>query len=209
MIKSLLLLGAMLGSPMMLNGAENSSEPQSSEVVSSETSNEGGKALEDKDGNGIPDALEDFYNDKIRDKYLFGISLGSIIGAATSLLGILIVIIRNEKTNKKLIKENALAMSWVAELEDKQKKLQELFEEYHCELKEALGKDAESILALREFSEANLKEFRDSSELLKQYAQFERKLTAVLNSLKEMSMSPEMVKLGIAEKVNSIIKEVK
>ena len=55
MIKTLLLLGALLGSPMMLNGAENSSEPTSSEVSSSESSEET-KALEDKDGNRLAES---------------------------------------------------------------------------------------------------------------------------------------------------------
>ena len=208
MIKTLLLLGALLGSPMMLNGAEDSSEPTSSEVTSSESSEET-KALEDKDGNGIPDALEDFYNDKIRDKYMFGISLGSIIGAATSLLGILIVIIRNERTNKRLVKENGVATALIEDLAEKQRKLQDLFESHEEELKAAFEHDKEALEELREFTQANLKAFKESSETLKQYAQFERKLTAVLNALKEISMNPEMVKAGIAEKVNSIVKEVK
>lgn len=59
--------------------------------------------MEDKNGDGIPDIIEDYYNENIRDKYMFGITLGSLISFAISIVGQIAIFVRNGKANKKML----------------------------------------------------------------------------------------------------------
>ena len=78
--KKIILALSLIGiAPCLMNV----SEPQEETTIT----------MEDKDNNGIPDTIEDYYNEHIRDQYAFGIGLGSIIGIASSIVGVVVMVV--------------------------------------------------------------------------------------------------------------------
>lgn len=71
----------------------------SSELSSSEAENEP-YVFTDSNKNGIPDEIEDYYDSHIRDQYVFGISLGSVICGALYLFTLVFKWQRDKKFDK-------------------------------------------------------------------------------------------------------------
>ena len=173
----------------------NVSEPVSEEPPTSIT-------MEDLDNNGIPDVIEDYYNEHIRDQYAFGIGLGSILGVVSSIITAIVIIAKNSKSNR-LLKENANNNSeYLKDIEEKIKEKDAIIEK-QMEDNRAL------LLEISKLSDANLTAIKKASEKLENYSSFETKLNASLDCMKALGSSSENVKSGVGEKVNKIVGSVK
>lgn len=173
----------------------NVSEPVSEEPPTSIT-------MEDLDNNGIPDVIEDYYNEHIRDQYAFGIGLGSILGVVSSIITAIVIIAKNSKSNR-LLKENANNNSeYLKAIEEKIKEKDAIIEK-QTEDNRAL------LLEISKLSDANLTAIKKASEKLENYSSFETKLNASLDCMKALGSSSENVKSGVGEKVNKIVGSVK
>lgn len=187
--KKIILALSLIGiAPCLMNV----SEPQEETTIT----------MEDKDNNGVPDTIEDYYNEHIRDQYAFGIGLGSIIGFASSIVGVVVMVVKNGKSNK-LIKESAAQNTEIIEkIKEEIRKKDELLEQQIAENKELVSK-------INEISTRNLNKITESANILKNYSSFETKLNAGLDCMKALGNSPENVKCGVSEEVNKIVGSVR
>lgn len=219
-MKKILLISSLIASSFLLSvggttttyaeGEETTSSAISSEVASSESSSSDKKiSLEDKDGDGIPDAITDYYNEKIRDQYLFGISLGALIGTATSLLGTLWTIKKNSSSNK-LFKTSIGTQD--AKLKELDTKLAE-YEKLIKELETQRENQATDSIELLKKNEAQISEMLESLEesvkVLQNYSNIEAKMNAIITCLELMASTQELVKSGVATEVAKTLNEVK
>ena len=190
--KKIILALSLIGlTPCLMNV----SEPVSEEPPTSIT-------MDDLDNNGVPDTIEDYYNEHIRDQYAFGIGLGSIIGFASSIVGVVVMVVKNGKSNK-LIKESAAQNTEIIEkIKEEIRKKDELLEQQIAENKELVSK-------INEISTRNLNKITESANILKNYSSFETKLNAGLDCMKALGNSPENVKCGVSEEVNKIVGSVR
>lgn len=94
--------------------------------------------LEDKNNNGIPDSIEDYYDQHIRDQYAFGISLGSLIGFASSLIGWVIILVKHNKTNKFLKTESLKTTEQVTNLNIQNERYREMLDEAYRKYEELM-----------------------------------------------------------------------
>lgn len=173
----------------------NVSEPVSEEPPTSIT-------MEDLDNNGIPDVIEDYYNEHIRDQYAFGIGLGSILGVVSSIITAIVIIAKNSKSNR-LLKENANNNS------EYLKAIEEKIKEKDAIIEKQMEDNRGLLLEISKLSDANLTAIKKASEKLENYSSFETKLNASLDCMKALGSSSENVKSGVGEKVNKIVGSVK
>ena len=173
----------------------NVSEPVSEEPPTSIT-------MEDLDNNGIPDVIEDYYNEHIRDQYAFGIGLGSILGVVSSIITAIVIIAKNSKSNR-LLKENANNNS------EYLKAIEEKIKEKDAIIEKQMEDNRELLLEISKLSDANLTAIKKASDKLENYSSFETKLNASLDCMKALGSSSENVKSGVSEKVNKIVGSVK
>lgn len=173
----------------------NVSEPVSEEPPTSIT-------MEDLDNNGIPDVIEDYYNEHIRDQYAFGIGLGSILGVVSSIITAIVIIAKNSKSNR-LLKENANNNS------EYLKSIEEKIKEKDAIIEKQMEDNRALLLEISKLSDANLTAIKKASEKLENYSSFETKLNASLDCMKALGSSSENVKSGVGEKVNKIVGSVK
>lgn len=173
----------------------NVSEPVSEEPPTSIT-------MEDLDNNGIPDVIEDYYNEHIRDQYAFGIGLGSILGVVSSIITAIVIIAKNSKSNR-LLKENANNNS------EYLKAIEEKIKEKDAIIEKQMEDNRALLLEISKLSDANLTAIKKASEKLENYSSFETKLNASLDCMKALGSSSENVKSGVGEKVNKIVGSVK
>lgn len=173
----------------------NVSEPVSEEPPTSIT-------MEDLDNNGIPDVIEDYYNEHIRDQYAFGIGLGSILGVVSSIITAIVIIAKNSKSNQ-LLKENANNNS------EYLKAIEEKIKEKDAIIEKQMEDNRALLLEISKLSDANLTAIKKASDKLENYSSFETKLNASLDCMKALGSSSENVKNGVGEKVNKIVGSVK
>lgn len=173
----------------------NVSEPVSEEPPTSIT-------MEDLDNNGIPDVIEDYYNEHIRDQYAFGIGLGSILGVVSSIISAIVIITKNSKSNR-LLKENANNNS------EYLKAIEEKIKEKDAIIEKQMDDNRALLLEISKLSDANLTAIKKASDKLENYSSFETKLNASLDCMKALGSSSENVKSGVGEKVNKIVGSVK
>ena len=218
-MKKILLISSLIASSFLLSvggttttyaeGEETSSTP-SSEVVSSESSSSDKKiSLEDKDGDGIPDAITDYYNEKIRDQYLFGISLGALIGTATSLLGTLWTIKKNSSSNKLFKTSIGTQDEKLKELDAKLVEYEKLIKELETQ-RENQTTDSTELLKKNEAQISEMLEsLEESVKVLQNYSNIETKMNAIITCLELMASTQELVKSGVASEVTKTLNEVK
>lgn len=173
----------------------NVSEPIEEETPTSIT-------MEDLDNNGIPDVIEDYYNEHIRDQYAFGIGLGSILGVVSSIITAIVIIAKNSKSNR-LLKENANNNS------EYLKAIEEKIKEKDAIIEKQMEDNRALLLEISKLSDANLTAIKKASDKLENYSSFETKLNASLDCMKALGSSSENVKSGVGEKVNKIVGSVK
>ena len=154
------------------------------------------------DNNGIPDVIEDYYNEHIRDQYAFGIGLGSILGVVSSIITAIVIIAKNSKSNR-LLKENANNNS------EYLKAIEEKIKEKDAIIEKQMEDNRALLLEISKLSDANLTAIKKASEKLENYSSFETKLNASLDCMKALGSSCENVKSGVGEKVNKIVGSVK
>lgn len=183
-------------------------EPSEEEVISEEEPG-GENILVDANGNGIPDVLEDYYANNIRDQYIFGISLGAIISGAVTIAGYVYIYMKNRAVNNEARTNNK-------EIKQELKELREENANYRRQIAENEARHAEEKALYRETlvkqDEANKiisKEFSAASKRLEAYGQFEQKIDSLLAIETAKASDPDLVKKGIAETVIKIAKGVK
>lgn len=190
--KKIILALSLIGlTPCLMNV----SEPVSEEPPTSIT-------MDDLDNNGIPDVIEDYYNEHIRDQYAFGIGLGSILGFLSSVITAIVVITKNSKSNR-VLRENAELNNQYLEniksqIEEKDKLLEAQIEE-----------NKKLVAEIDKLSTDNLNAIKKASDTLDRYSTFETKINASLDCMKALSNSSENIKSGVSEKVNKIVGSVK
>ena len=215
MKKTKYLFIALISCLFFFGGASNSSTKEvkantssvSSSVVNS-TSQEENKTItfEDLDEDGIPDVINDYYNENIRDQYMFGIGLGAILGVLASIVSNIYIAKKNngatkeikatsEKTNIELLKIVTELKNEFNNLKDENSKLIVLNNKYVNDYK----------LLASEIINSNEK----STKVLTNYAKINDKLDVTLMCIEEIAKVPMLVKEGITSKVVSKINEVK
>ena len=162
--------------------------------------------FEDLDNDGIPDIINDYYDEHIRDQYMFGIGLGAILGVFASIISAIYIAKKNntsvnalkatnEKTNEKLLEIIKDLYNKVSELKEENDRIVTLNNKYVNDYK----------LLASEIINSNEK----STKVLKNYAKVNDKLDIALECIEEISKAPELLKEGITSKVVAKIKGVK
>jgi len=191
----------------------NDGEPQQSGQTSDgEPSASSEESDPKKTTEQIAAEIEAKYNDLIRDKYIFGISLGSLIALAVSFLAKWIVFLWQRKWRKAISDSASLSSQSLALIDAKvseyDQRIQAVTRERDDAIK-ALNERYESICAtLTERAEKAEASLADATERLSHYAEFGDKLDAVLEISALLSKSPDMVKSGVAAEIERIRKEV-
>lgn len=116
-----------------------SSDIVSNSVTTSEDVGSTSKDFEDLDENGIPDFIDKYYDEHIKDQYMFGISLGSIIGVAVSVLGLAFTWLKNNKFGNELINQTKENGKKVLELIAENQRYKELIKSLTEQNEEALN----------------------------------------------------------------------
>lgn len=189
--KIALALSLVCLTPCLMNVSEAVSEEPPTSIT-----------MEDLDNNGIPDVIEDYYNEHIRDQYAFGIGLGSILGVVSSIITAIVIIAKNSKSNR-LLKENANNNS------EYLKAIEEKIKEKDAIIEKQMEDNRALLLEISKLSDANLTAIKKASEKLENYSSFETKLNASLDCMKALGSSSENVKSGVGEKVNKIVGSIK
>lgn len=178
----IMLASALLVSPLV----DEATPPSNNEVT-----------LEDKNQNGIPDSIEDYYDQHIRDQYAFGISLGSIIGFGTSLIGWLTIHLKNKKTSKFITTQ-------VDDLKKQVTDMKEEFEKYYSFNKEVVAKNNELTNENRILAEKIILSNNEVTIALNQYKDIDDKINTIVNNQLIFSSYSEFVKENIGTKVNRL-----
>lgn len=140
---------------------EISSAPEESLSETAAESSEGKKGyLEDKDGDGIPDAVNDYYNEHIRDQYMFGITLGSLIGFAVSAFGWLFTYIKYTKMGKDIHEAMGLTSANAKETAENFAKMVRSSESLEASMNQAM----ESMTDYGEQVKAEARAYKESLE---------------------------------------------
>lgn len=167
---------------------ETSTETSSSEMTS--------KTIVDGDGDWhiyteseLEEMLEKYYNDNIRDQYMFGIELGSIIGVATGLLSILYSIIKTNKTAKR----NEKASENVDRLEKEVSALKEQINSLKSLNEDNTGKLTSSISDTLSQIKAMLSEVNDIAKKLPEYEELNLKIEQLGEAIKEANSSLSLI----------------
>lgn len=169
--------------------------------------------LEDLDNDGIPDIINDYYNEHIRDQYMFGIGLGAILGTLASIVLMIYNARKGNKTNltvKESVKENEiqinnLVTSFKIQLQEFNNILSQIQKEYNntVTINNKYVNDYKMLVG------EMMKSLQESTKVLENYALIETKLNAVIECLNLIAETPDCIREGITNKVKSIIKGVK
>lgn len=155
----------------------------------------------DTDADGIPDAIEDYYDQHIRDQYMFGIGLGALISGALSMLGVAY----------QIVKFKSMAKNTTAMVKDSNECLHQMKEEYAKYVEEATRKLKDTVReneALRSAMFQVVASLKESAKVLSYYSNFDQKLNAILVNQKEMAETPEYTTLGVSAKVVANVKSL-
>lgn len=185
----ILLASSLLATPILTND----------EVVNDTTQKE--PTLEDKDQNGIPDSIEDYYDKHIRDQYAFGISLGSIIGFASSVIGWLIVLRKNNKTSDYLKLEQAKITEQVMALNEQNEK-------YRVMINEIVSKNEEATREYKILANKIIITNQQINSSLNSFGTVSEKMDVLLNSQMIFANYSEFVKQDISRKVTELVESV-
>lgn len=227
LVASSFLLSAYVGSPKATTYAEGetsettpssevvvSSENTSSDVVSSSSeivSSESSSKItfEDKDGDGIPDVITDYYNQKIRDQYLFGISLGSLIGLLTSIIGQIYIIKKNSGTNKLFKNSVSTQEEKLNELDTKLKEYEKLIKELEEAREDQTTDSVELLKKNEEQISAIIASLKESVGVLQNYANIDNKINAIIECIELLATTEELTKKGVTSEITKTLNEVK
>lgn len=205
LISGVLLLRSQLlhNNPLIVLAEEEVTE----EVAIIEEENE--NILVDTNGNGIPDVLEDYYANNIRDQYLFGISLGAIISFAVTAAGYVYIYMKNKTVNNEARSNNK-------EIKQELKEVREDYANYRRQVAENEARHEqekefyrETLAKQFESNEIIAKQFSEASKKLEAYGQFEQKIDTLLAIETIKASDPDLVKKGIAPDVIKAAKGVK
>lgn len=163
----------------------------------------------DTEDEKLEDAVENYYNEHIRDQYMFGISLGSLIGLISSIVTSIVIIVKNVKSNKQLRDNNKQTIETI-------EKLRAEFEKEKAEYVKDL-EAREKIIAdyakgmkrvvdqYDDLSKVLVYKTNEASDKLSRYAETEDKINRISQAIVALSKNPDNVKTGISSEVNSII----
>lgn len=212
-IIALLLAGGIAGSGTATAiTAQNAFKPTETAHIyraSGEEEPQGDTTSVDQNGNGIPDVIEDYYDKHIRDQYLFGISLGALIGLSMSIAAFFWRIHKDGAWRKRLGGTITDQSEAIQTLKDQVVALEEKNNEYK---KLAEDAKAEAERYRKFFEEENRKlvvSFDEAAAKLSNFSDFNAKIDAILKNQMEIALNdPELIKSGVAEKLAESIKEV-
>lgn len=216
--------------------SSSADEPASSIIISSSASSEMSNetpaqpssaedrpyVFTDSNKNGIPDEIEDYYDSHIRDQYVFGISLGSVICGALYLFTLIYKWQKDKKFDKATLNK-------ISDLWDAQKATVESSKQYQSIIQDITDKynklDAQYQLMVRKFTEqcaqisADLeKKMAENDEKNRQtlekvtksidsYSKVNDKVNVVLENQALMVKNAEYTKSGVNEQVSAKVKE--
>lgn len=163
----------------------------------------------DTNGNGIPDSIEDFYNKNVRDQYMFGIGLGTLLGLVTSVIAIILQIRKTSKAAKLMTETTEKSAETITEMKAQIDTYKTLVENQTKELKTALEKNIEIEKKYTQLVEQTSQKFNDGTKVLANYSKIDEKLNASLECMKELANTKSYIQSGISQKVNTIIEETK
>ncbi len=163
----------------------------------------------DTEDEKLEDAVENYYNEHIRDQYMFGISLGSLIGLISSIVTSIVIIVKNVKSNKQLRDNNKQTIETI-------EKLRAEFEKEKAEYVKDLearekiiadyAKDMKRVVdQYNDLSKVLVYKTNEASDKLSRYAETEDKINRISQAIVALSKNPDNVKTGISSEVNSII----
>ena len=163
----------------------------------------------DTEDEKLEDAVEDYYNEHVRDQYMFGISLGSLIGLISSIVTSIVIIVKNVKSNKQLRDNNKQTIETI-------EKLRAEFEKEKAEYVKDLearekiiadyAKDMKRVVdQYDDLSKVLVYKTNEASDKLSRYAETEDKINRISQAIVALSKNPDNVKTGISSEVNSII----
>lgn len=183
------------------------SEPGvSSETVSSEVSEATSSSefftYEDKNGNGIPDEIEDYYDEHIRDQYVFGISMGALISGAIYIFTLVYKWRKDKKFDTatlekigELVKDTTEYQATIATMKAEYEKLDKSYREATDRF---IAESNETQKALAE-----------ATERLSKYSETDEKLNAILDNQELMTHNADDTKSGVSQKVSENVRGVK
>lgn len=208
---ALLFGGAVaVGAPKISVSAEeiveSSEELTSEEATSSAQSSTSEKDwIADNDGNGIPDEIENYYNNQIRDAWMFGIPLGTVIGGLMGLVTFIFNTVNTGGQKKTLFEIKAESNSnsqIVAEIDAEFKKYKEEADKQLEEWK---------AVAIQYKNEANAlsAKFEEASTKLDKYSAVDNKLNASNKMVALLANTKEYTANGVNTEVQKVYNEVK
>ena len=160
----------------------------------------------DTNGNGIPDSIEDFYNKNVRDQYMFGIGLGTLLGLVTSVIAIIMQIRKTSKAAKLMTETTEKSAETITEMKAQIDQYKTLVEN---QLKTALEKNIEIEKKYTQLVEQTSQKFNDGTKVLANYSKIDEKLNASLECMKELANTKTYIQSGVSQKVNVIIEGTK
>lgn len=201
-IKRIILLGGAIGllgasvafSPKPIGALAEGEETSQTEAET--------EALEDKDGNGIPDSVEKFYDENIRDRMVFGISLGTIIGLAGSVLSAIVILVRVGLALKSIKGENKKTNDVSEATAEDLGKLVKAMAEYVDSLNRRIEQCERK-------ADENMQRFEAAADELSQHIKYENLSYAVLSVLEELARNPETASKGSYDRIKKIVEEAK
>lgn len=169
--------------------------------------------FEDLDNDGIPDIINDYYNEHIRDQYMFGIGLGAILGVLASIVVAIYNARKGNQTNKDLkVTTNAinkevndLVKTFETQLKEIESKLNDIEKEYT----NTITINNKYVNDYKLLTSELIKSTQKSTKVLENYSLIETKLNAVIECLDLIAETPDCIREGITNKVKSITKGVK
>lgn len=212
---SALCVGGAVGIASYSPTLEAKAEGESTSLASSSEATSSSSITSEGSSSSSGDVLDDInkkYDDLVRDKYIFGISLGALISLGISVLWEIIKYMWEHKW-KNAVKANSENSVNAVNLIDKKidqydVKIQEVTKEKDVAIEAITQKYEEALLEYKEWSEKMVDTMNESAAKLEKYAELEKKVTAIFALLDAYAQTPEGVKMGLAEKIAEIKKEM-
>ena len=157
----------------------------------------------------IPTEVEDYYNQNIRDQYMFGISLGTVLGLLASFVSIMVQIRKSTKANRELKATSEANKQTLDNILSQVDIYKSLLEEKEKALEEALASNQKIQYQYEDLMAKVSEQFSNGTKILNKYAKIDEKLNATLMSVKELASTPSNIKSGVSQKVQSIVDNVK
>ena len=157
----------------------------------------------------VPTDVEDYYNQNIRDQYMFGISLGTILGLLASFVSIMVQIRKSTKANRELKATSEANKQILDNILSQVDIYKSLLEEKEKALEEALASNQKIQYQYEDLMAKVSEQFSNGTKILNKYAKIDEKLNATLMSVKELASTPSNIKSGVSQKVQSIVDNVK